>query len=86
MINKKAIIKNETGFHARPAAEFVKFCMKYDDEILIKNGIEEINAKSIVSILSAGLKKGMEIEVKVVGKNEEQVCEEVTKFIENIKD
>ena len=84
MVCKKVMIVNETGLHARPAAEFVKLCMKYPEKIVIKSEGKEINTKSILSILAAGIRKGMVIEVEVTGENEETVCDEVKNFIENL--
>lgn len=86
MVSKKVVIQNETGLHARPAAEFVKFCMQFSEKIVLKSGGKEINTKSIISILAAGITKGAEIEVEVSGENEAKVCEEVVRYIENIKE
>lgn len=86
MVSKKVVIQNETGLHARPAAEFVKFCMNFGEKIILKKDGKEINTKSIISILASGLTKGAEIEVEVSGENEAKVCEEVVRYIENIKE
>lgn len=86
MVSKKVVIQNETGLHARPAADFVKFCMQFSEKIVLKSGGKEINTKSIISILASGLTKGAEIEVEVSGENEAKVCEEVVRYIENIKE
>ena len=49
---KKVILKNESGIHARPASEIVKIASKYQSTInLIANG-KQINAKSILNIMS----------------------------------
>lgn len=86
MVSKKVVIQNETGLHARPAAEFVKFCMQFSEKIVLKSGGKEINTKSIISILAAGITKGAEIEIEVTGDNESKVCDDVIKYIENIKE
>lgn len=86
MIQKKVTIKNPMGLHARPAAMFVQFCMKFKELITIECNGREINSKSIMSILAAGITRGSEIEVKVVGDNENIVCDKVIDYLENISD
>lgn len=86
MVSKKITILNETGLHARPAAQFSQFCKNYEAKIIISaNGIET-DPKSIIQLMAAGLKKGSEVEVKVEGENESKVCDEVVSFIENLKE
>lgn len=86
MIRKKVTIKNAFGLHARPAAMFVQFCMKFNERITIVSNGRELNAKSIISILAAGITKGSEIEVKVDGDNENFVCDKVVEYLENISE
>ena len=86
MIQKKVTIKNPMGLHARPAAMFVQFCMKFKELITIECNGREINSKSIMSILAAGITRGSEIEVKVYGDNENLVCDKVVEYLENISD
>jgi hypothetical protein len=35
MFQKKIIIKNKTGLHARPASELMEFCAKFESEIIL---------------------------------------------------
>lgn len=86
MVSKKVVVQNETGLHARPAAEFVKFCMQFSEKIVLKSDGKEINTKSIISILAAGITKGDEIEIEVTGENENKVCDDVIRYIESIKE
>ena len=83
MVKKDLLVQNKTGLHARPASLLAQFCKKYADEIrLITNG-KEIDPKSIVALLSAGIKCGTEIEVQVTGETEAATCDAVVEFIEN---
>ena len=60
MKTEKVILKNETGLHARPASELTKLASKFKCDIKIKTGEKEINPKSILSIMSAGIKTSSE--------------------------
>lgn len=84
MISKKVVVQNATGLHARPASQLTQLCKKFPESIkLIGNG-KTTDPKSIIQLLSAGLKKGTELEVQVEGENEEAVCNEIVSFIESL--
>ena len=58
MIYREIIIKNEDGLKAKAAANFVQEANQYDSQILIEFSNKKINAKSIMGLLSLGVKKG----------------------------
>jgi phosphocarrier protein HPr len=79
MIAEKFTIKNPTGFHTRPARLFVDTAN--DDfpscEVKVIKGDRVINGKSVLSMLTLGVKFGDEITVQVSGEGE---CEAVRKL------
>ena len=82
MVEKKVIINNEIGIHARPASLLVKEASKYRaDSIIIKSG-NKYNCKSIMNILSMGAKKGDEIVITCEGPDEEKALEALVYLIE----
>lgn len=86
MTKRNVTIKNKSGLHARPASEFSTFIKKYDADILLIKDGKEVNAKSIINLLSLGVKKDSEITISVHGENEETVCNEVVQYLENLID
>ena len=70
MVKEKVTLNNETGLHARPASELAKIAMKYNCEINLIVNDKKINAKSPLSIMSAGIKENTEIEITCDGENE----------------
>ncbi|MGH4118536.1 HPr family phosphocarrier protein [Clostridium sp.] len=82
MIQKKAIVKSETGIHARPALLVVKEASKFKSEVLIVKDGNEYNSKSIVSIMSMGAVKDDEITIKATGADEEAAAVAMVKLIE----
>lgn len=86
MFEKKLIVKNETGLHARPASDLTVLCQKFDSEILILASEAEVNPKSIISILAGGIGKGCNIKLQVVGSDELEAGEAIVAFIENLTD
>ena len=79
---RKVIIKNKYGLHARPAAVFVQTANKYDSIIrIIKDG-QEVDAKSIMSILSLGAEKGSVIYIIAEGEDAQLAVEDLAKSLE----
>ena len=70
MKEKKIIIKNKLGLHARAAAKIVTLTNKYNSKIKIVNGAKIADAKSIMKILMLAAPKGTEILISASGKDE----------------
>ena len=81
VIEKKIIIKNKQGLHARPAAVFVQIANKFNSEITIKKGKEAVNGKSIMGILMLGAEKGSVIRIEANGDDAEIAIVELEKLI-----
>lgn len=87
MFQKETTIKNPTGLHARPASQLTQLCKGFKDEdIKLVCGTNEVDPKSIISILAAGMKSGTPITVRVTGGDEENVCNQIVDFIENLSE
>ncbi len=72
MYTKNTKIINRTGLHARPASDFVACAKTFRSKILIKRtgGEDEVDAKSIVMLLSLGLSQGEGIAISAQGEDE----------------
>ena len=81
LIEKKLTIKNEQGLHARPAALFVQIANKYESDVLIRKGRQEVNGKSIMGLLTLAAEKGSSIRLKVDGPDAEETMRELEKII-----
>lgn len=79
---KKVKITNETGLHARPASQLVNKAGKFESKIDIVTGDKEVNAKSIMGIMSLGIGKGDEIILKANGDDAEAAVAAIVEFIE----
>lgn len=79
---KKVVITNKTGLHARPAAQFVQKAGKFDSKIEIIFEEKEVNAKSIMGVMSLGVGKGNEITVRADGEDAQEAVKELVEFIE----
>lgn len=70
MVERKIVVNNETGLHARPAAQFVQTAATFKSSVVLQTGEKTIDGKSIIQILSAGIGKGSEIIIKASGADE----------------
>lgn len=82
MIERKIMIKNPTGLHARPASLLVKEANKFKSEIMLNKNGKDVNAKSILSVLSLGVTNGDEIIIKTNGEDENEAMDAIINLIE----
>lgn len=64
-------IQNATGLHARPAKAFVKLAKKFKSSVNIEHGGKKINAKSMIKVLTLGVKHAEVIRVLIDGEDED---------------
>lgn len=76
-------ILNEQGLHARPASIFVKTASKFKSTVSIIHGNEVANAKSIINIMSLGLKKDEEIKIITEGIDEKEAMDALISIVAN---
>ncbi len=83
MVSQKITIKNPTGLHLRPAGLFCKTAVQFRSKITFRVKDTTANAKSVLSVLGACIKKGDEIELICEGDDEEFALAEMIRIIED---
>ena len=83
MKKEKVIVKNETGLHARPASELTKLASGFKSNVNIIVGDKKVNAKSILAVMSAGIKAYTEIEIECEGEDEEEAIATMVSAVED---
>ena len=81
MVSQKVKITNPTGLHLRPAGIFSNIANKFECRITFE--YENSIAKSVLSILGAGIKSGDEILLICEGEEEEKALKAMVEAIEN---
>ncbi|MGN0480385.1 MAG: HPr family phosphocarrier protein [Lachnospiraceae bacterium] len=78
MVSEKMVIDCPQGIHLRPAGSLCENAMKFSSEVTLElpNG-RSANAKSVLSILAAGVKCGDEIVLRCNGEDEKAALESV---------
>lgn len=83
MTTQKVIVKNQTGLHLRPAGIVCRTAMLYKSHIVLIYGNTTANAKSVLSVLGAGVRAGDEIEIRCEGVDEQEAIEAMVKLFES---
>jgi len=81
LIEKKIVIKNKLGLHARPAAMFVQIANKFDCDIQVKRGSQKVNGKSIMGILTLAANKGSKILLRAEGADSQTAVMELERLL-----
>jgi phosphocarrier protein HPr len=58
----------EVDLHARPAAQFVRTAMRYAAAITVVVGERQADAKSLLSVLGLGARRGTELRLRAEGR------------------
>lgn len=82
MAEKTFKILDEAGIHARPATLLVNTASKFaDSDITIKCGDKQGNLKSIMGVMSLGVKQNDEVVISATGADEEAAIVELEKIL-----
>ncbi|WP_434511883.1 HPr family phosphocarrier protein [Desulfitobacterium sp. AusDCA] len=86
MLQETIEITNKTGLHARPASMFVKKANTFTSKVMLVKDTHEIDAKSMISLLTLGAAKGDTIIIKVDGSDEKEAIKELVSLLQNFQD
>lgn len=77
MVQEKVLVSNVKGLHLSAAADLVKTASSFESDVRIcKDGVE-VDAKSIMGLLSLAASLGSEVIVKASGGDEEDAVRAV---------
>lgn len=81
MVEKKVKVTLEEGLESRQAAMFVQVANKYSSRIYIIMEDKQVNAKSIMGIVSLGMLKDEEVSLQADGPDEQEAVSELAKML-----
>ena len=80
-VEKKFVIKNKLGLHARPAALFVQATSKYNCDIFVRKGKQKVNGKSIMGLMMLAAGQGTTLTIEAVGPEAKRAVLEIEKLV-----
>ena len=79
----EVVIVNASGLHARPATFFIQKANTYKSSIWIQTEERQVNAKSLLGVISLGVKKGMTVTLIAEGADEAAALDGICDLIAN---
>ncbi len=67
IVERKILIQNELGLHARAATKLVQLASKYPCDVTVTKDGHEVNGKSIMGVLMLVASKGTTITLRAKG-------------------
>ena len=83
MIKTPVVVRHENGLDGRPIALLVQEASQYASRIYIQMGDKQINAKSIMGMMTLGLDAGEEITLSANGDDENAAMESIEQYLSN---
>jgi phosphocarrier protein HPr len=74
-------VHNQSGLHARPAALFVQTAAKFKSDIQIGKDNRFVSAKSILGVLSLGIRSGEDIALEITGDDEQEAAQALRELV-----
>jgi len=78
-------LSNKYGLHARASTRLAQTAKQFQSSIRVfrEGAEEEVDAKSILSILTLGAEKGQMLSIRAIGEDAEQAMSAVIQLIQN---
>ncbi len=78
-IERSLEVSNKYGLHARASTRIAQVAQKFRSKVVLlrgtSNGVQEVDAKSVLGILSLGAEKGEVLRVKISGEDADTAME-----------
>jgi phosphotransferase system HPr (HPr) family protein len=82
MPSKTVTLHNPPGLHARPAAVFAKAAAGHACAVTIAKGDREVNAKSVLSVLTLDCHQGDALTITTNGEHEDAALTDLVGLVE----
>jgi phosphotransferase system HPr (HPr) family protein len=79
-------LPENVDLHARPAANFVRTAMRFSAKVSVALGEREVDAKSLLSILALGAKRGSSLRLSAVGDDAAAAIEALTATVAELRE
>ncbi len=83
MAERTVQLPNPSGLHARPAKVFAQAAADADAEVTVAKGDNEVNAASVLSVLTLDCHQGDEITIRAQGQGAEEAVAALVELVEN---
>jgi catabolite repression HPr-like protein len=81
MAERTVEVKMKPGLQARQAALFVQEANRFTSDVFLKRNERQVNAKSIMGVMSLAIARGTEVTLIAEGVDEEQAIETLSELV-----
>ena len=82
MTSKEIIVTRDGGLKEQDAALFIRNANEYQSQIRIRLGEKSVKAKSLLGVLSMGVRRGAVLTVTAEGPDEEDAVNALRRYFE----
>ena len=79
--SREVTILNRQGMHARPAMQLVETSSRFDSDVRIRKGDQQVNAKSIMEVMTLEAVMGTVLMLEAEGDDAEDALEAVARLV-----
>jgi phosphocarrier protein HPr len=80
------VVKNKMGIHARPAAMIVRIANKYDADIYVEKGDDQVNGKSIMGLMMLAAGSSSKLKFTANGPGADEMLSEIKDLFDRLFD
>ena len=83
MLEREVTITNKLGMHLRAAAVFIETGNKYQCQIYLRKGSRQVNAKSIMGLMTLGAACRAAVTITTDGEDEQEALDALAALVIN---
>ena len=83
MLERRLVIKNKLGLHARAAAKFVRCAGRFSCKVTIARGDMRVDGKSIMGVLLLAAPMGSSLDIVADGDDEEAALAALAQLVDD---
>ena len=81
MVKETVTIEISNGLETRPIAMLVQVASQFESTIHLENGTKNVNAKSIMGMMTLGVDNGEQVTITADGPDEKEAMKSVVEFL-----
>lgn len=81
MVKETVTIEISNGLETRPIAMLVQVASQFESTIHLENGTKNVNAKSIMGMMTLGFDNGEQVTITADGPDEKEAMKSVVEFL-----
>jgi len=85
MKQQTVAVNSGMGLHARPAAMLIKEASRFNSRITLVKGDREVDAKSMLGILTLAVKQGESVTLTASGEDENEAIQSLINLVNGLE-